>query len=399
MHKPAIPESVRSEYLRLFEGSPLFYRAPGRINIIGEHTDYNQGWVLPAALDLYSYAAIAPRGDRILRVHACNYGETEHVDLDRIERGEGGNWLEYVKGVAWSLARDGVRLRGADIVLSGEIPLGSGLSSSASVEVLLARALLGCAGLPMGVKELARACQQAESEFVGVQCGIMDQYVIACSSYQQAMKLDCRSLIHENVQLPQDAVFLLVHSGVKRRLTQGSYNSRRDECEEAVKQLSSALPGLQSLRDLKVEQLASHKDRLSDLLYRRCRHVVSENTRVHKVYKALKNCDSQRVGQHLTQSHISLRDDFEVSCKELDDLVNISLDCDGVLGSRMMGAGFGGCTISLVESEKLDTVMNTIGKRYGRISGGDPWMHAVGPAMAAGSVEPGVSKTVPVSVN
>jgi galactokinase len=375
------PEYVRSEFTSRFGGRrPLLYQAPGRINIIGEHTDYNDGFVLPTTVDLYTWAAISPREDRILRVHAGADGRTVSIDLDRIEAGEKGDWPEYIKGVAWSLAREGSQLHGADLVFAGNIPLGGGLSSSASLEVLLAYALLDCSEIDLERRKIALACQRAEAEFVGVQCGIMDQYAITCGSRDHALMLDCRSQDFERVGLPGQAAFLLVHSGIRHQLAAGSYNSRRNECRQAVEILASVMPGLESLRDLEMDQLENHRKLLTDQLFRRCRHVVTENLRVVAARDALESAKVSRLGKLMSASHNSLRDDFEVSCPELDLLVDIADECEGLWGSRMMGGGFGGCTISLVDADMAEQVAKTIKARYGRKSGREPWLHIVGPA-------------------
>jgi len=381
-------EFVLSEFIARFGGQyagevgqrPRLYQAPGRINIIGEHTDYNDGFVLPATVDLHTWAAIAPRTDRILRVHACNDGRTVSIDLERIEAGEKGDWPEYVKGVAWSLACEDLRLRGADVVFAGNIPLGGGLSSSASLEVLLAFALLDCSDIELERKKIALTCQRAEAEFVGVQCGIMDQYTIACGSSNQAMLLDCRSQEYERVALPGQGVLLLVHSGVRHQLSAGSFNTRRNECRQAVEILASVIPGLESLRDLDMDQLEDHRTLLSDELYRRCRHVVTENLRVGQARMALEEGNSSRLGQLMSASHLSLRDDYEVSCPELDLLVEIAAESEGLRGSRMMGGGFGGCTISLVDRDRADDAAKIISDQYSRETGREPWIHIAGPA-------------------
>jgi galactokinase len=321
-----------------------------------------------------------PREDRILRIHAGADGRTVSIDLDRIEAGEKGDWPEYVKGVAWSLENEGLQLRGANLVFAGNIPLGGGLSSSASLEVLLAYALLDCSDIDLERREIALACQRAEAEFVGVQCGIMDQYAITCGSRDQALMLDCRSQDFERVGLPVQAAFLLVHSGIRHHLAAGSFNSRRNECRQAVEILASVIPGLESLRDLEMDQLENHRKLLTEELFRRCRHVVTENLRVGYAREALESGNVRRLGKLMSASHNSLRDDFEVSCPELDLLVDIANECEGLWGSRMMGGGFGGCTISLVDVDMAEQVAKTIKARYARNSGREPWLHIVGPA-------------------
>jgi galactokinase len=389
---PAVqsPEGLRAEFVTHFGGKagcePRLFRAPGRINIIGEHTDYTGGYVLPATIDLHTWVAARPRDDRLLHVRDCGSGELHCLDLDELVRGEAGQPIEYIKAVAWALQQDGLRLTGCDVAITGNIPLGGGLSSSASLELSLACALLDCAGISVERRRLALLCQRAESEFVGARCGIMDQYVISMGAPSSAMLLDCRSLEFDLVDIPPGLKFLLIHSGVSHRVSTGSYNSRQDECGEALRRLEVVIPGLESLRDLTERQLSRYGDRLDELLFRRCRHVVSENRRVLEAREALENGKLDRLGRLISRSHVSLRDDYEVSCEELDRLVDIALGCNGVLGSRMMGAGFGGCTISLVREEDVKSVAGNISEEYERFLGREPWMHVAAPSDAVKSM-------------
>jgi galactokinase len=369
--------SMHEEFVRRFGRQPKLFRAPGRVNIIGGHTDYNEGFVLPTTTGLYTWIAIAPRADRILRVFACQFDSTQEIDLDKIERHGDGQWCEYVKGVASILEGAGHSLRGADLVIDGEIPLGGGLSSSASLETVLAFALLECAGVAIDRRELAQSCQRAETDFVGVRCGIMDQYVISLCKNDRAMLLDCRSLEFQSVALPTDARLLVVDTGVHHRLPAGEYNSRRDECEQAVALLSSEVPQLRSLRDLHFAQLEDKKTLLDDRHYRRCRHIVSENQRVRDSHSALQRGDVVQLGELVNASHASLRDDYEVSCSESDALVEIMTACPGVYGARMVGGGFGGCTLCLVDTRQLARVIDTVRTEYGKLLGAPPWVHAV----------------------
>jgi galactokinase len=370
-------QSIHDEFVVRFGGQPKLFRAPGRVNIIGGHTDYNEGFVLPTTTGLYTWIAIAPRTDRTLRTYSCRFDSMEDIDLDQIQRHKNGQWCEYVKGVAWILEGAGYSLRGADIVIDGEIPLGGGLSSSASLETVLAFALLDCADVAIDRGELAQLCQRAETDFVGVRCGIMDQYVIARCANDRAMMLDCRSLEFHSVAMPADARLLVVDTGVHHRLPVGEYNSRREECEQAVALLAAEIPQLGSLRDLDLTQLEDHKKVLDDRHYRRCRHILSENQRVRDAYSALQRGDAVRLGKLISASHASLRDDYEVSCAESDALVEIMNACPDVYGARMVGAGFGGCTLCLVHSSKLDPVIDTVRTEYGRMLGKPPWVHVV----------------------
>jgi galactokinase len=383
--------SIHDEFVRRFDRPPKLFSAPGRVNIIGGHTDYNEGFVLPTTTGLYTWIAIAPRDDRTLRVFSCRFDSLEEIELDQIKRLENGQWCEYVKGVASVLEAAGYSLRGADLVIDGEIPLGGGLSSSASLEVALAFALLDCAGLAIDRGELAQLCQRAETDFVGARCGIMDQYVISRCARDRAMMLDCRSLEFQSVAMPADARLLVVDTGVHHELPAGEYNSRREECEEAVALLAVEIPQLASLRDLDVAHLEDKRKLLDDRQYRRCRHVVSEIQRVVDAYAALQGGDVVRLGELITASHASLRDDYEVSCAESDALVEIMNACSGVYGARMVGGGFGGCTLCLADAAQLDQVIDTVQSQYAEILGRPPWIHAVTasePVGPAPAIEP-----------
>jgi galactokinase len=377
-------ELVRSEFDRNFGKRPgdwpRLYQAPGRINIIGEHTDYNGGFVLPSSIDLHTWVASSPRNDRMIRVFDCHAQTLHSLDLDDLEQGTRGEPVEYFKAVAWVLQDAGMDLTGADMVVAGNIPIGGGLSSSASLELTLALALLDGAGLDMDREALALLCQRAESEFVGAQCGIMDQFSVALAARGRAMLLDCQSREIQLVDIPAELCFLIVHSGVHHRVSTGSYNSRREECERAVRKLSGAVPGLHLLRQLGPEQLEVHKNLLDETLYRRARHVVTENQRVLDAVDALQKYHLARLGSLVSQSHRSLRDDYEVSCAELDQLVEIALACEGVYGSRMMGAGFGGCTISLLEPDAVEEAARRIEHEYAPLLGRKPWIHVARPS-------------------
>jgi len=378
------PQSVNDTFVHHFGGQPKLFRAPGRVNIIGGHTDYNEGFVLPTTTGLHTWIAIAPRADRTLRVFSRLFDRLEEIELDRIEKCTDAQWYEYVKGVASILESAGYRLRGADIVIDGDIPLGGGLSSSASLEIALAFALLDRAEIEIDRGELAQLCQRVETEYVGIRCGIMDQYVISRCAKNRAMMLDCRSLAFQSVAMPADARLLVVDTGVSHRLPDGEYNSRREECEAAVALLAGKIPQLRALRDLDLVQLEAKQKLLDDRLYRRCRHIVSENQRVQDACAALQRGDVRRLGELITASHVSLRDDYEISCDELDALVGIMNSCPGVYGSRLVGGGFGGCAVCLVDATQLDPVMDRVRTEYAALLGRPPWAHAVTPSDPVG---------------
>ena len=385
----SVPEHVHSEFRRIFGAPARMYRAPGRINIIGEHLDYNGGFVLPSTIDLFTWAAAAPRDDAVIEVHLCNVGSRHRIALGDLRRDGSGDVTEYLKGVAWAMQREGLEPGGCNLVIGGNIPLGGGLSSSASLELLLAFILTDFSRAHLDPERMAQLCHAAEAEFVGVQCGIMDQYAIALGASGQAMMLDCRSQDYQFYPLPMAAKFLVTHSGVNRRLPAGGYNSRRDECTAALALLDQSLPGLQFLAELTLDQLETSRALLGDTLFRRCRHVVTENRRVKAACQAMQNDDLDLLGSLMNASHRSLRDDYAVSCPELDALVEIAGACGGVLGSRMMGGGFGGCTLSLVHLDAVSETGRTIRREYSKVLGREPWMHVAGPAEPVAAVEHG----------
>jgi len=362
------------------------FRAPGRANIIGEHTDYNDGLVLPTNTALYTWLTISPRSDRLVMVTAENFAEQGRFDLGDIAPVQHPTWIDYLKGVAAEIEATGIELKGADLTIFGEIPIGGGLSSSASVEIAMAFAMLGIAGVSMPAREVAKVCQRAEHNYGGVNCGIMDQFSVACCRHGDAMLLDCRTLATESVTIPVEMTLLVTDSGVKHRLSEGGYNQRADECRKAVEILKASDSSIKALRDVEPETLDLHASMLGRDLLRRCRHVVSENQRVRQAFHALQAGDISGVGTLVKHSHMSLRDDYEVSCDEIESLVGIADACGGVLGSRMMGAGFGGCVLSVVRTECVSDVRREISEKYGAMCGAEPWIHTVSAAAPAGEV-------------
>jgi galactokinase len=333
--------------------------------------------VLPTTTALYTRVNATPRTDNIVEVTSRHYDELQSFSLDELAPADHVTWVEYVKGVAAELQADGVRLQGATIAIDGDIPIGGGLSSSASLELAVATALLKVADESVPEQRLAEICQSAEHNYAGVQCGIMDQYTIACAEKGNAILLDCRSLDVLQVPIPDSARFVLTDSGVRHRLPDGHYNNRTDECAAAVSTLATVVPDLESLRDLDAKTLEMQKENLGDVLYRRCRHVLTENARVREAVIALQTGDLASLGGLLNACHASLRDDFEVSCDELEALVEIANSCPGVKGSRMVGAGFGGCVLSLTTADDADETARLIASNYNTAFGSDPWMHIV----------------------
>jgi galactokinase len=363
--------------------SPRTFRAPGRVNLIGEHTDYNDGFVMPAAIDLSVFVRIWARDDRKLTMQSENFGDQIEFDLDQPDAAPRDHWSDYAVGVAIMLERAGYRLRGADLQIRGEVPVGSGLSSSAAVEVATACALAANSHLTIDRRELALLCQKAENEFVGAHVGIMDQFVALFGEAQRALLLDCRSLEFKLLPLPDTVNVVICNTMVKHALASSAYNERRAQCEAGVKHFAQSLPQVKALRDVTIDQLKRFGRDLPDLVYRRCRHVITENARVLAAAEALEQGDLQRFGELMAESHHSLREDYEVSSKELDLMVDLAHLAEGVHGARMTGGGFGGCTVNLVEVDKVEKFKQRVANDYARITTLKPEIYVCEPANGA----------------
>src|SRR5450759_5643777 len=388
--------ALGQRFVQLFGVSPRIYQAPGRVNLIGDHTDYNDGFVMPAAIGFYTRASVAPRHDRKLVIHSENYSEQVEFDLDHLPATGAGHWSDYVIGVVKMLERSGKKLGGANLLVDGDVPQGAGLSSSASIEVAVGYALLDLADQAIDRTEigqtkidrtkLASLCQQAENEFVGARCGVMDQFVASHGKRGQALLLDCRSLEYRLLPLPDDAALAICNTMVKHSIAKGEYNQRRAECEAGVRGLSKYLPNVRALRDVTPEDLEAYGHELPDIVMRRCRHVIGENARVLQAAGALELGDLQAFGNLMRQSHRSLRDDFEVSCSELDVMVELAEQAEGVYGARMTGGGFGGCTIALVRAGCVEAFKRTIQEGYERSAGCKPEIYLCSAADGVGQV-------------
>lgn len=380
------PEQVAQSFQDHFGERGKLFRAPGRVNLIGEHTDYNEGFVLPAAIDLSCWVAASPRADRTLKIHSENFEEQVEVSLDRESSWPRNGWAAYPLGVAWALAQAGHRLTGCNLYIAGDVPLGSGLSSSAAVEVATALALLHATGAQLDRTQLALLCQRAENEFVGARCGIMDQFIACHGKFRHALLLDCRSLGAEAIPLPDGVSLVVCNTMVKHALAANEYNHRREECQEGLRILRTVLPRAGALRDVSIDELDQQKSLLTPVIYRRCRHVVSENARTQKAAAALMRGSVEELSGWMAESHRSLRDDFEVSCRELNAMVEIARAQEGVLGARMSGGGFGGATINIVRSEAVPAFTAAVAKEYFHCTGIHPEILAVHAAEGAGEV-------------
>ncbi|MGD0178546.1 MAG: galactokinase [Terriglobales bacterium] len=363
---------LKALFAELYGGHPTVYRAPGRVNLIGEHTDYNDGFVMPAALNLYTYVAVTPRPDRRLRVYSENFDEACDVDLDSIRPGKSGHWSDYVRGVAGVLESSGYKLRGADLAIASEVPLGSGLSSSAALEVSTAWALLSNSEINVDRNAIPQICQQAEHLYPETKCGIMDQFISCHGRAGHALMLDCRSLDFQLLPLPGDVRLMVCNTMVRHEHASGGYNTRQGECQEGLRALQQALPEIRALRDVTIDELEQHRSRLSPLIYKRIRHVVTENERVKMAASALQAADMAKLGELMADSHRSLRDDYEVSTPELDLMVELARDQKDVYGARMTGGGFGGCTINLVHSARAGEVQQRLEQNYEAKTGLSP---------------------------
>jgi galactokinase len=374
---------LAARFREMFGASPRIFRAPGRVNLIGEHTDYNDGFVMPAAIEFYTWVAAAKREDRILEAYSGHFDEKISLSLDALVGPPRRHWGDFIRGVAATLQYAGYKLPGANLFIQGEVPLGAGLSSSASLEVSTALALTSLSGIDLPRLELVKLCQRAEHEYVGTLCGIMDQFIASFGAAGHALMLDCRSLEYQLLPIPRDVRLVVCNSMVRHELASGEYNRRRADCETGVKLLQPHLPEVRSLRDVEVAVLEAYKHVLPATVYRRCRHVVTENQRVLAAARALQSGDADRFGHLMYRSHASLRGDYEVSCKELDLLVDLASSSPGVYGARMTGGGFGGCTVNLIRATAATAFKAHIEQAYREATGIAPHIYVCEPAQGA----------------
>jgi galactokinase len=365
-------QDIAQHFEQIFGSRPTVFRAPGRVNLIGEHTDYNEGFVLPAAIGFYTQVAIAPRLDRKLLIRSHEFDGDFEFDLGNLPPRRVGAWCDYVLGVAVMLRQRGVVSDGANILVQGEVPIGAGLSSSAALEVASAFALLSLNGSRLAMPEVAKLCQQAENTFVGARVGIMDQFVSCMGKAGHAFFLDCRSLEFKFVPIPAEIQLVICNTMVKHDLATGSYNTRRQECEEGCRILARRDPNVRALRDVSIEQLERYADDLAPVLRKRCTHIVHETQRVLDAVQCLAHGDLNRLGELMRDSHRSLRDLYEVSCPELDIMVDAAEGLPGHCGGRMTGGGFGGCTVNLVQAGNAEDFVAQVSERYQRKTGISP---------------------------
>jgi galactokinase len=353
--KTRVTEAFKSHY----KAAPaLIVRAPGRVNMIGEHTDYNDGFVFPMAIDRAAWIALRPRNDSRVEVTSLDFGETRSFDLTTLEKGT-ESWIEYLKGTAWAMKDAGLDLKGWEGIVTGDVPLGAGLSSSASIEMATARAFAAVSGLEWKPAPMALLGQKAENKWVGVNCGIMDQLISAAGVEGMALLIDCRTLDTQPVPLPRGTVVVILDTATRRGLVDSAYNERRSQCEAAAKHF-----GVKVLRDVTSTQLEARASELDPMTVRRARHVITENERTVAAAEAMRANDAVRLGKLMNESHESLRHDFEVCNDGLNVMVDCARQAPGCFGARMTGAGFGGCAVALVSADEADAFVTQVEEAY-----------------------------------
>jgi len=369
------PDVLRSQHLVRFHAEPVIFVAPGRVNLIGEHTDYAEGFVMPVAIDFATLAAISPRSDGKITLYSENYGEEKSFEAAALPAKASKHWSDYPIGVAVLLAGEGHAIPGFDLSIWGDVPLGSGLSSSAALEVVTALAICSLIGVTYPGPVLARLCQRVENEFVGANCGIMDQFISANGKENHALLLDCRDLSFKLAPIPANVALVIANTMVKHSIAGGDYKTRRAESEAACAIIASHRPGVPFLRDATLEDLDKWGHEMAPKSLQRARHVISENLRTVAAAEALAKGDMAELGRLMAEAHRSYSQDFEGSCVEADLMVELANDLPGLIGARLTGGGFGGCTINLVEQDKAKAFAEELGKRYAVKTGIQPQIH------------------------
>jgi len=359
-------QKIKTVFFDRFAEQPVIFRSPGRINILGEHTDYNEGFVLPAAIDKNIYVGISKRADDEIHLFACDFNESFNTGTGNIKP-VAVQWPNYILGVVDQLQKQGLQIHGFNLVIDGDIPIGAGLSSSAAVECAVIFALNNMFNLGLSRMQMVPLAQKAEHVFAGVNCGIMDQFASMFGKKDHAIKLDCRSLHYEYVPVKPDGyAFVLFNSNVKHNLASSEYNTRRKQCEEGVAIIAQNNPAIKSLRDVNMNMLTDHVAPVDPLIFKRCKYVVQENERLHAACDFLKQGNIKALGEKMYQTHHGLQYDYEVSCPELDFLVGYVKNIPEVAGARMIGGGFGGCTLNLVKEESIEKLVSAISEAYSK---------------------------------
>jgi len=355
-----------------FGQKPILFIAPGRVNLIGEHTDYADGFVMPAAIDFATLAAISPRSDKTVSIYSKNFDEEVTRCLDAIGTRGSHHWSDYPLGVLSILQQEQIAVPGFNLTLYGDVPLGAGLSSSASIEVASMLAMLHVAEATLPLPRIAQLCQRAENDYVGAPCGIMDQFVSCCGAADHALLLDCRSLEYRLAPIPNHLSLVICNTMVKHAHAGGEYGTRRAEVEAGTAILHSHRPEIRLLRDATLDDLARWGHEMTPNSLKRCRHIITENTRTVAAANALEANDLKTLGRLMAEAHASYRDDFEASCKEADIMVELALQQEGCIGARLTGGGFGGCTVNLVDSTFAGKFAASIATGYEKATGIQP---------------------------
>jgi galactokinase len=385
------PEELRSIHLSRFKVEPEIFAAPGRVNLIGEHTDYAEGFVMPAAIDFATLAGISPRTDGKIAIYSENYSEECAFDAAALPVSAGQHWSDYPLGVIATLTGEGHRMTGFSLSLFGDVPLGSGLSSSAAIEVATAVAVTALLKVHYPGPQLARLCQRAENEFVGANCGIMDQFISANGEENHALLLDCRDLSFRLAPIPGNVALVIANTMVKHSVAGGEYTTRRAEVEEAATVIARHRPEVRFLRDATVEDLKRWGGEMSANALKRARHVITENTRTVAAAEALIHHNLEELGRLMAEAHESYSKDFEASCSEADTMVRLANELPGLIGARLTGGGFGGCTINLVEQKEARRFAEALGASYANATGITPQIHICHASSGAHKVTPSLS--------
>lgn len=362
---------LTSAHAARFGSEGSLFSAPARVNLIGEHTDYTGGFVLPLAIDFETVAVVSPRTDNKAVLYSMNFKEEVSFDLTSLAPPKKKHWSDYGMGVVWALQQEGIEIPGFNLTVDGNVPLGAGLSSSASVEVAVCMAVLSLTGTTLPGEKIAILCRKAENDYAHSPCGIMDQFVITNAVEEKALLLDCRSLDFYLLPLGSDTKIVIANSMVKHSIGDGEYGDRRGEVEAGQAVLHKMVPQIKMLRDATLDDLKEARGKMSDASFRRCRHIITENARVIEARSALSGGDMRRFGDLMFAAHASMRDDFEASCPEVDKLVNIAHALPGCIGARITGGGFGGCTVNLVEGDAAEAFAVQLKQKYKEATGID----------------------------
>jgi galactokinase len=381
------PDTLRANHRSRFCQEPDVFAAPGRVNIIGEHTDYAEGFVMPAAIDFATLTGISPRSDGKIVLHSENFGEQRVVDAGELPRERSRHWSDYPFGVISILAGLGYEIPGFSLSVWGDVPLGSGLSSSAAIEVATGLAVSALIGVSIPGPVLARLCQRAENEFVGSSCGIMDQFISANGAKDHALLLDCRDLSFRLAPIPENVELVIANTMVKHAVTGGEYTSRRAEAEAACAVIARHRPEVRFLRDATMEDLELYGNEMTPNSLKRARHIITENIRTVAAAEALIRNDMPELGRLMAEAHRSYSKDFEASCAEADTMVELAQDIPGLIGARLTGGGFGGCTVNLVEVQHAREFADILGRRYECHTGIVPQIHICHASVGARKLE------------